>query len=77
VCDQNELQKGKFASARRQAAVASGFTVTVYNPSYWTRVLAVHANFSARDAAGLVAIYLALGYSYTFIRVTQVRAMAA
>jgi hypothetical protein len=77
VCDQNELQKGKFASARRQAAVASGLTVTIYNPSYRTRVLAVHATFSAQDAAGLVAIYLALGYEHTFIRVTQEKTMAA
>lgn len=43
--------------------VGSHFTVTVANPSYKSRVVARHEGLNREDAAELVAIYRALGYT--------------
>jgi hypothetical protein len=44
-------------------------TLTATDPHYRGRVLAVHRDLSERDAAELAAIYRALGYPRTCIRV--------
>lgn len=40
----------------------SGATVTIVDPRYRGRVLAVHAGLSAHEARELAAVYRALGY---------------
>jgi hypothetical protein len=44
-------------------------TLTVTDPRYRSRILAVHVDLSTRDAAELAAIYRALGYPRTCIKV--------
>lgn len=59
------------AAAAPQAAVTadSGVTVTVVDPRYRGRILAVHSGLSAHEARELAAVYRALGYPDTAITV--------
>jgi hypothetical protein len=48
----------------------AGATVTVTDPHYRGRVLAVHSGMSRLDAADLRKLYLSLGYTTNCISVT-------